>query len=140
MGCGSDGQGQDLAALDAEFDEIEVPSLKQYRKLKRVMASITGFYENGTKKKLANYETMVANLASLDEDIRAARAQLAALEARSEFKGHPKVLQYREFIEGELETFEKARVTCCAKCLYSYLLPLGRAEEAVDGEQEEGVL
>jgi hypothetical protein len=84
-----------------------VPSLKQYRKLKRVMASITGFYENGTKKKLANYQTMADNLARLDQDVRAARAQLAALEARSEFAGHPKVLQYREFIEGELEVFEK---------------------------------
>lgn len=34
---------KDLASLDQEFDSIEVnnPSLKQYRKLKRVMASIT---------------------------------------------------------------------------------------------------
>lgn len=59
---------KDLAVLDKEFDEIggrvdgEAPSLKQYRKLKRVMASITGFYLNGTTKKRENYEAMVMQL------------------------------------------------------------------------------
>jgi hypothetical protein len=98
---------KDLAALDKEFDEIDVPSLKQYRKLKRVMASITGFYLNGTKKKFANYETMVENLKVLETDITAVRAQLAALGERSEFTGHPKVAQYKEFLDGELQTFLK---------------------------------
>jgi hypothetical protein len=61
----SDKLDKDLAALDKEYDEIggpaneAHPSLKQYRKLKRVMTSITGFYENGTRKKGENYEQMV---------------------------------------------------------------------------------
>lgn len=106
---------KDLAALDKEFDEINVPSLKQYRKLKRVMASITGFYLNGTKKKLENYETMVQNLKTLDTDLAAVQAQLAALEARSEFTGHPKVAQYREFLLGEQQTFLKKKESMEAK-------------------------
>merc|ERR1711916_51697 len=98
---------KDLADLDREFDDIEVsnPSLKQYRKLKRVMASITGFYENGTKKKHANYTQMVDNLERLKRDVAAAEAQLAALKAQPSFEGHPKVLQYREFLEEELGRF-----------------------------------
>lgn len=102
---------KDLADLDREFDEIEVnnPSLKQYRKLKRVMASITGFYENGTKKKHANYLQMETNLNNLLTDIAAVEAQLAALKAKESFAGHPKVLQYREFLEEELERFTKKK-------------------------------
>jgi hypothetical protein len=100
---------KDLAALDKEFDDIDVPSLKQYRKLKRVMASITGFYLNGTKKKFENYQTMVENLKVLETDLGAVRAQLTALDARPEFVGHPKVAQYREFLEGELQTFAKKK-------------------------------
>lgn len=102
---------KDLADLDREFDEIEVahPSLKQYRKLKRVMASITGFYENGTKKKHANYLQMESNLAALLQDMAAVEAQLAALKAKESFLGHPKVLQYREFLEEEMERFTKKK-------------------------------
>lgn len=106
---------KDLAVLDQEFDEIggpvnnTHPSLKQYRKLKRVMSSITGFYENGTRKKGENYELMVTNLAELERDLAATRAQLAALDTKPAFQGHPKTLQYREFLQGELESLGKKR-------------------------------
>lgn len=102
---------KDLADLDRQFDEIEVsnPSVKQYRKLKRVMASITGFYENGTKKKHANYVQMKENLSHLLTDIAAVEAQLKALEAKASFAGHPKVIEYREFLEEELARFSKKK-------------------------------
>lgn len=106
---------KDLASLDAEFDEIggpataAHPSLKQYRKLKRVMSSITGFYLNGTTKKLEKYQMMVDNIAKLDVDIGAARAQLEALDTNPAFKGHPKTLEYRAFLEGELTEFAAKR-------------------------------
>jgi hypothetical protein len=108
---------KDLADLDKEFDDIEVnnPSVKQYRKLKRVMASITGFYLNGTKKKYGNYEDMVKNLALLDADIAAAEAQLAALKAKGSFEGHPKVIQYKEFLDEEMARFQKV---CCFFCFF----------------------
>lgn len=112
---------RDLAALDREFDEIggrvggEHPSLKQYRKLKRVMSSITGFYANGTTKKKANYDAMVANLEMLEVDVKACQAQLAALDSHPGFRGHPKALQYRQFLEGELRTFDAKRVSMEAK-------------------------
>jgi hypothetical protein len=86
------------------------------------MASITGFYLNGTKKKLENYQTMVENLKSLDTDLAAVRAQLAALEARSEFSGHPKVAQYKEFLEGELQTFLKKKESMEAKKKVRFVL------------------
>lgn len=102
--------------MDKEFDEIgEHPSLKQYRKLKRVMASITSFYENGTKKKLENYEQMVKNLEDLNADLAAVEAQLKALESEAAFRGHPKTIQYREFLEGELDQFTKKKASMEAK-------------------------
>lgn len=97
---------KDLADLDREFDEIgDNPSMKQYRKLKRVMASITSFYENGTKTKYENYLQQCENIKELDVDYAALKAQIEALDSKPAFKGHPKVIQYREFLDKEMESF-----------------------------------
>ena len=75
------------------------------------MASITGFYENGTKKKYENYLQQCENIKELEVDYAALKAQIAALDSKPAFKGHPKTIQYREFLEKELESFEKKRTS-----------------------------
>lgn len=73
------------------------------------MSSITSFYENGTKKKYENYLQMCSNIDELDKDFNAAKAQRDALDSKPAFKGHPKVLQYREFLDKELESFAEKK-------------------------------
>lgn len=42
-------------------------------------------------------------------DLKAAEAQYEALSAKKAFEGHPKVIQYKEFLNEELARFNKKK-------------------------------
>lgn len=51
----------------------------------------------------------VRNLEMLEVDLNACKAQLSALDSNPAFKGHPKTIQYRDFLNGELDMFTKKK-------------------------------
>eukprot|EP01118_Nematostelium_gracile_P005608 TRINITY_DN1784_c0_g1_i1.p1 TRINITY_DN1784_c0_g1~~TRINITY_DN1784_c0_g1_i1.p1 ORF type:complete len:364 (-),score=117.41 TRINITY_DN1784_c0_g1_i1:41-1066(-) len=103
-------QGDDVVQVDIDVDSIgEIPSVKEYKKLRNVMSMITRFYRDGSAKKGENYATMVGEIAKLDYDKQMVEEQLTALEEKPAFKIHPKSKEYRKNLEEELEGLNKQR-------------------------------
>jgi hypothetical protein len=87
--------------LDSDLETEDVGA-DEYKKLKRVMSTITKFYRDGTDLKRRQYEYMCTQLSTLDSDVEMAEAQLEALRAKPEFKEHPKQKSYLNDLQEEL--------------------------------------
>eukprot|EP01117_Protostelium_nocturnum_P017035 TRINITY_DN685_c0_g1_i2.p1 TRINITY_DN685_c0_g1~~TRINITY_DN685_c0_g1_i2.p1 ORF type:complete len:327 (-),score=76.01 TRINITY_DN685_c0_g1_i2:241-1221(-) len=115
-GKGAEEVTQEVQELDINTDEIgQVPSVVEYRKLKKVMAMITKFYRDGSEKKKGNYDSMVENLERLDGDKKMCKEQLETLDSKRVFSVHPKAKEYRTNLQEELENLEKQREQFIAK-------------------------
>mmetsp|Transcript_7364 Transcript_7364/g.10204 ORF Transcript_7364/g.10204 Transcript_7364/m.10204 type:complete len:326 (+) Transcript_7364:96-1073(+) len=91
-------------ADDVNIDDIgTTPSMKEYKKLKKVMAMITRFYQDGSEAKKKNYDTMCEEIAKLEVDEKMAQDQLRALDLKPTFKNHPKQKEYKTNLEDELK-------------------------------------
>jgi len=106
----------EVEELKINVDEIgEVPSLKEYKKLKKVMAMITKFYHDGSEKKRQNFESTQEQLRKLEADLVMVDAQIAALDAKPTFKGHPKRKEYNRDLLAEREGLLKQKEAYEAK-------------------------
>jgi hypothetical protein len=108
--------GGEVEELNINVDEIgDVPSLKEYKKLKKVMAMITKFYRDGSERKRQNYEDMTKELEKLEADEKMVQAQLRALETKPSFTAHPKQKEYRRDLQAEMDALLKQKETFLAK-------------------------
>jgi len=102
-------------AFDEVADEFsDIPSVQEYRKLRRVMGMITKFYRDGSNMKKQNYETMTEEIQKLEVDETMVKDQLASLDAAT-FKGHPKRKDYSNMLKPELENMLKQKETFLKK-------------------------
>jgi len=102
-------------AFDEVADEFShIPSVQEYRKLRRVMGMITKFYRDGSNMKKMNYDTMTEEIAKLEVDENMVKDQIASLESAT-FKGHPKRKDYMNMLKGEMENMLKQKETFLAK-------------------------
>ena len=93
--------------FDEEF-ENDVPSLKEYKKLKRTMSLMTQFYSNGSNMKGNNYKATEAEIAKLLVDKQMCEEQLQVLH--EQFKNQSNHIKYKELAalyEEELKSMEK---------------------------------
>jgi hypothetical protein len=101
---------EEVQLIDIDVDSISVtPSLKEYKKLRNVMAMITRFYRDGSNKKFENFKAMEEELSKLDCDKKMCEEQIAALEEKPYWKIHPKTKEYKKNLQDELEALEKQR-------------------------------
>jgi len=101
---------QPTHAPSVEQDDVDdIPSVAEYKRLRRVMNQITKFYRDGSERKQQNMESMKEQIDKLEVDERMAQAQLAALESNRAFKTHPKAKEYRVPLRAELEGLAKQK-------------------------------
>jgi len=106
---------EEVLLVDIDVDSIsEVPSVKEYKKLRNVMSMITRFYRDGSERKRENYETMKEELAKLEIDFLMCSEQLAALDYQK-FDPHPKAKEYRRQLFAELERLKEQRQALFSK-------------------------
>lgn len=86
--------------FEREFDD-EIPSMRQYKKLKRTTTLITDFYRNGTLMKEDNHKAALDDLARLDTDHKMVHAQLKVLMSQPKYVGHLKWKDIKEELEDE---------------------------------------
>jgi len=102
-------------AFDEAADEFsDIPSVQEYRKLRRVMGMITKFYRDGSNMKKQNYETMTEEIKKLEVDENMVKDQLASLDAAT-FKGHPKRKEYNNMLKTEMENMLTQKATLLKK-------------------------
>jgi len=92
-------------------DITETPSLKEYRKIKKVMSMITGFYQRGSDTKKQNFDSTTEELAKLESDFAMVQAQIDALDLKPSFSAHPKRRDYRRDLLEEQAGLIKQRET-----------------------------
>mmetsp|Transcript_20149 Transcript_20149/g.29959 ORF Transcript_20149/g.29959 Transcript_20149/m.29959 type:complete len:318 (+) Transcript_20149:48-1001(+) len=93
-----------------KIDEIsDNPTHNEFKKLKRVMSTITKFYVDGTQLKKAQFEHGAEQLKKLQADYTMVEDQMEALRAKDYFKNHPKQKSYLADLEGELSHLEEKR-------------------------------
>jgi hypothetical protein len=99
----------DAFDFDEEFKN-EIPSVAEYKKLRRITKMITGFYKNGTNTKKQQYDNSCNDLARIDSDINQARVQREALEKNVDrFRGHLKYKEYIELLDEEKKRLDEQR-------------------------------
>lgn len=84
------------ASLEGEIDN------EDYRKLKRVMGTITKFYLDGTELKKQQLDHMVSQIEAMTQDLAMCTAQLEALSSEPHFTNHPKQRNYHLSLEMEM--------------------------------------
>lgn len=84
------------SALEGQIDNEDL------KKLKRVMGTITKFYQNGTELKKGQFEHVQTQISAIEQDLLMCEAQMEALRAQPYFKGHPKQKVYLESLEAEI--------------------------------------
>jgi len=100
----------EIQVIDIDVDSISVtPSLKEYKKLRNVMAMITRFYRDGSLKKHENFKAMEEEIAKLEYDRKMCEEQISALDEKPYWKIHPKTKEYRKNLQDELEALDKQR-------------------------------
>jgi len=95
-----------------EIDIAEVtdtPSVKEYKKIRKVMGMITRFYRQGSETKKKNWEAMGVEIEKLEYDEKMARAQIEALDLKPGFKSHPKRKDYLRDLNAELDGLHKQK-------------------------------
>lgn len=88
---------------------------EELRKLKRVMATITKFYVDGTELKRSQMEHVEKQIAAMESDLLMIEAQLEALRAEPHFKDHPKQKTYLSSLEVEITALTEQRAQFLAK-------------------------
>lgn len=84
------------SALEGSIDN------EDFKKLKRVMSTITRFYQNGTELKKGQFDHVQTQIQAIEQDLLMCEAQMEALRAQPYFKGHPKQKVYLESLEAEI--------------------------------------
>ena len=104
------GQQCPFGHTDSGLGELgEALTEESYKKLKKVMAQITLFYENGTNLKKGHYDQVCAELSRLHLDMEMCQKQISALESSQAIKEHPKSKEYREKFNTEMENFSEQK-------------------------------
>jgi len=86
-------------------DDISLsPSMKEYKKLKRIMKIMVRFYVKGADMKKKQVEQVDEDLIKLENDKKMIKEQLEVLDQFPPF--HPKRREYEEGLERELEGLE----------------------------------
>jgi hypothetical protein len=99
----------DVFDFDEEFKN-EIPSVAEYKKLRRITKMITGFYKNGTNTKKEQYENSCKDLDRVNADIDQSLKQTEALEKNFDrFNGHLKYKEYLQELKEERENLEAQR-------------------------------
>eukprot|EP01102_Stenamoeba_stenopodia_P004517 TRINITY_DN14813_c0_g1_i1.p1 TRINITY_DN14813_c0_g1~~TRINITY_DN14813_c0_g1_i1.p1 ORF type:complete len:440 (+),score=155.51 TRINITY_DN14813_c0_g1_i1:137-1321(+) len=89
----------------SEGEDISLsPSVKEYKKLKRIMKIMVRFYEKGADMKKKQVEQVNEDLIKLENDKKMIKEQLEVLDQFPPF--HPKRREYEEGLERELEGLE----------------------------------
>jgi len=100
----------DEILLEIETDQIgDIPSLKEYKQLKKVMTMITTFYRDGSELKKKNFESMSEEIKKLETDEAMLEAQWKALSSKSYFLNHPKQKEYKKDLENEKAMMKKQK-------------------------------
>eukprot|EP01121_Diplochlamys_sp_Union-15-3_P005463 TRINITY_DN157_c0_g1_i1.p1 TRINITY_DN157_c0_g1~~TRINITY_DN157_c0_g1_i1.p1 ORF type:complete len:358 (+),score=67.39 TRINITY_DN157_c0_g1_i1:63-1136(+) len=92
----------DYVFSEEKGDFSLTPSLKEFKKLKRIMHIMVRFYEKGTESKKTQRDNVIAELEKLEVDQKMIKEQMEALEQFPPF--HPKKQTYDEELERELES------------------------------------
>lgn len=90
-------------------DISDTPDVKEYKKLTRVMKVMVRFYVRGEAAKKAQYDDVQAEIAKIDDNLKMATAQGAALTAFPGF--HPKRKAYEKQIADEVAELTRIRTT-----------------------------
>ncbi|KAL0481909.1 TPR-containing protein [Acrasis kona] len=99
----------DVFDFDEEFKD-EIPSVAEYKKLRRITKMITGFYRNGTKTKHEQYEQSFGDLSRVESDILQSKRQQEVLESQAQrFNGHLKYKEYLKELEDEQANMKEQR-------------------------------
>eukprot|EP01126_Amoeba_proteus_P020261 TRINITY_DN2066_c0_g2_i2.p1 TRINITY_DN2066_c0_g2~~TRINITY_DN2066_c0_g2_i2.p1 ORF type:complete len:385 (-),score=75.60 TRINITY_DN2066_c0_g2_i2:55-1143(-) len=88
-------------------DISDSPSIKEYKKLTRVMKVMVRFYERGEAAKKAQHEDVVEEISKIELNLEMANKQLKSLESFPSF--HPKRKEYENTIYQEIEELTKVR-------------------------------
>eukprot|EP01091_Cochliopodium_minus_P012260 TRINITY_DN3681_c0_g1_i1.p1 TRINITY_DN3681_c0_g1~~TRINITY_DN3681_c0_g1_i1.p1 ORF type:complete len:353 (-),score=128.24 TRINITY_DN3681_c0_g1_i1:118-1176(-) len=103
---------EEVEEEDSEDEELskigKTPSVTEYKKLKKVMSSITSFYANGSSKKKANYDFVKDALERLEIDLNMVNDQLKVLD-NPLYKGHPKLKTFMNDLNEEKDSLESKR-------------------------------
>jgi hypothetical protein len=100
---------------DTENESDQVPTVAEYKKLKRVMGMITKFYQDGTALKKSHFEQITGEIAKLDVDLGMVKEQKAVLTDTPAFVGHPKQKEYIKELDKEVVHLEGQRAQFVAK-------------------------
>lgn len=99
----------DAFDFDEEFKN-ELPSVAEYKKLRRITKMITGFYRTGTNTKKEQYESSCKDMERVTADIEQSEKQTKALEDNfSRFNGHIKYKEYLKTLEEERTNMKEQR-------------------------------
>jgi len=85
-------------------DIADTPSMREYKKLKRIMRVMVNFYNKGAKDKLKQYEEANESVERLKGDIKMARVQLKSLDPFPDT--HPRKKTYVKNLTNECERLE----------------------------------
>ncbi|KAL6056204.1 BAR domain-containing protein [Balamuthia mandrillaris] len=104
-------QAAPRSSMDIDIDEINEkdPSIREYKKLKRIMGVITQFYKDGTQLKKGHFEAMTAEIAKLDVDLQMTEDQRKAILDNKAFTGHPKQKEFLRQLQSEKDRLEAQR-------------------------------
>jgi hypothetical protein len=98
--------------LNYVFDDNDVaeePSMKEYKKLTRIMTVMVRFYQRGEAAKKAQYEEVTSELQKIEVDVEMLAKQKAVLGQFPAF--HPKRKEYEGQLDTEMDTIQKAKKT-----------------------------
>jgi hypothetical protein len=94
---------------EPEFEDLTnlSPGEKEYRQLKRTMATIKKFYLDGTLAKKAQYDEAATQITKLGNDIQMCKDQMAALSTKPTYKSHLKQKEYTTLLDEDYAHLEK---------------------------------
>jgi len=96
----------DYVFTDEDFSDS--PSVKEYKKLLRIMTVMTRFYVRGEEVKKSQHETLLAELQKITLVEQMIHSQLQSLSQFPSF--HPKRKSYEEELKNELEDLLKHKM------------------------------
>jgi len=96
-----------LTYVFTDEDVSEPLSIKQYKKMTRVMKVMVRFYVRGEAAKKSQYEAVMTEIAKIDIHIEMANKQLTSLANFPSF--HPKRQEYEKTVQEELAELNKVR-------------------------------
>ncbi|KAL9654289.1 hypothetical protein ABK040_010320 [Willaertia magna] len=91
--------------MDDSDTKNDIPSVAEYKKLRRTTAIITGFYKKGTETKKEQYENVTESIGRLEGDENQCKIQIESLKKQEKFKNHLKFKEYLDNLEYELSNF-----------------------------------